>query len=94
MEPEKETFRFYNFTLMKLGDSPLKIHQELESAWNIFLFIWHFAGDQTFSECKGYLRDEPRSGAPRTAMNENTNTIELVMHAKADDPYISNQEII
>ena len=33
VEPEKENLRFYIFTLIKLGDSPMKIHQELESEY-------------------------------------------------------------
>ena len=37
------------------------------------------------------LRDEPRSGEPKTAMNENV--IELVGHVIADDPSISVQEL-
>ena len=92
MEPEKETLRFYSFIRMKLGDSPMKIHEELESVYGtsscsydtVCQWIRHFqSGKKDF-------RDEPWSGAPNTAMNENA--IELVTHAIADDPHISIQD--
>ena len=31
MEPEEGNLRFYIFTRVKVGDSPMKFHQELES---------------------------------------------------------------
>ena len=94
MEAEKETFRFYNFTLMKLGDSPLKNHQELESVYGTSCSYdtacWWIRRPQSGKED---LRNEPLTGAPKTATNENTNTIELVIYTIADDPYISNESI-
>ena len=68
------------------------IHQELESVYGtsscsydtVCQRIWCFQSGKTD------LRDKTRSGAPKTAMNENA--IELVRHAIADDPHISIQE--
>ena len=72
--------RFYIFARMKLWDSPMKIHHELESVYGTpcsydTVCPWI----RPFQIVKKDLIDEPRSGAPKTAMNENA--IELVRHA-------------
>ena len=88
VELEDENVRFYMFARMKLGDSSMKIHQALESVYGTYscshdtVYRWI----QCFQSGKKYLRDEPRSEAPKTAMNENA--VELVRHAIADDPHI------
>ena len=93
MEPEKEHLRFYIFTRKKLGDSPMEIHQELESVYGTFSGSYDpvCRWIRRLQSGKKDLRDDPWSGAPKTAMNENT--IELVRHAIADDPHISIHEI-
>ena len=83
MEPEKENFWFYIITHMILGDGPTTIHQGLESLygtslWSCDIVCW---GIRSFQSVKKDLRDEPRSGAPTAAMNENA--MELVRHAIA-----------
>ena len=62
---------FYIFTRMKLGNSPMKIHQELKSVYGTSscsydtVSLWI----RRFKSCKKDLRDdEPRSGTPKTAM--------------------------
>ena len=85
MEPEKENLRFYIFTRMKLGDSPMKIHQELEFVYGTSSCSYNTVCRwvRRFQSGKKDLRDDPRSGAPKTAMNENT--VGLVRHAITDD---------
>ena len=62
---------------MELGDNPMKIYKELESVFGtascwydaVCRWIWRFQSGKKSV-------DEPRSGAPKTVMNENV--IELV----------------
>ena len=74
-------FRFYIFIRMKLGDSPMKVHQELEYVYGTSSSSYDTVCRwiRTFQSGEKDLRDDPRSGAPKTAMNENA--IELVGHA-------------
>ena len=78
---------------MKLGDSPMKIHQEFESMYGTSSCLYDtvFRWIRRYQSGKKYLRDEQRSGASKTAVNENA--IKLVRHAIADDRHISIQEI-
>ena len=73
MEPEKENFRCYIFTRMKLADCHENPPGIGICVWNIFLFIWHCCRwVRRFQSGKKDLRNEPRSRAPNTVMNENT----------------------
>ena len=86
MEPERENFGCYIFTRMKLADCHENPPGIGICVWNIFLFIWHCCRwVRRFQSGKKDLRNEPRSRAPNTAVNENT--IELVTRAIADDPH-------
>ena len=77
-----------HFTRMKLGDIPLKIHQDLESVYGISCsYDTVCRWIRRFQSGKKDLSDEPRSGAPKTAMNDNA--IELIMHAIPDGPHLS-----
>ena len=80
-EPEKENLRFYIFKRLKLGDSPMKIHQELESVSGTSSCSYDTVCRwiRRFQSAIKDLRVEPRSGTPKTAMNENA--IELVRHS-------------
>ena len=95
MEPDKEYLRLYKCTGMELGDSPLKIHQDLESMNGTSCCYYEYdtacRAIRRFHSGRKELTDGPPSGTPKAAMNENA--IELVRHSIADDPHISIQEI-
>ena len=65
MDSEKDNLRFYIIARMKFGDSPMKVHQELESVNGTYCsYDTVCRWIQRVQSGKNDLRGEPRSGEP------------------------------
>lgn len=82
MKREQENLRFYMFRRMTLGDSPMEVGSVHGPSCSHDTVRRRIRG---FQRGKRDIGDEPRSGAPTPATNENA--IELMTsHLTANDP--------
>lgn len=93
MEPEKEHLRFYIFTRTQLGELPTKIYEDLQQVYGPSSCSYDTVCRwvRRFKSGKNDVYDDPRCGAPKSAMNEKS--IELVKCAIEEDPHITIQEL-
>ena len=89
MEAEKENLRCYIYTCMLCGQTARSIHEELQKVFGASVCSYNtvFRWMRKFKEGKTDFKDEPRSGAPVVACNEQT--VNLVSQALEDDPHIT-----
>ena len=93
MDVSRENQRFYVFTRLQLGDELKKIHDDLYSVYADQAVPYNTCARwvREFKDGRKLLTDKPRSGAPKSKVNET-----LVTNVKKhvdNDPNVSVREI-